>query len=204
MPDVQNKTEIQPYGEQGFTMVEVLVAMAILTVVMAGMLSFLFGTSRNWQSSQDTADALDNARIGINRMTREIRQSSNITTAQTDSVTFVANFGSGDETITYSFVPGDGADAGKVWRASSVSDSDSVLIDNVDNVTFSYYGSDYRCDTSNDGNITLTELQSCSSEPLSKIARVDINLQLRSGDDVREFVGQAWCRNCAVGGDSGG
>lgn len=181
--------------QNGFTMIEMLVSMAILTVIMTGMLSFLFGTSRNWQSTQDTANAVDNARIGLNRMTREIRQASRVTAADSASVTFVANFGSGEETITYRFEPGEGAEPGTVWRESTVAATDSVLIDGVSQVTFTYYGRDYHCDGDGDGTITYAELSSCSASPTSKIARVDINLQLLGGDDVREFVGQAWLRN---------
>lgn len=176
-------------------MIEMLVSMAILTVIMTGMLSFLFGTSRNWQSTQDTADAVDNARIGLNRMTREIRQATQVTAADSESVTFVANFGSGAETITYRFEAGEGAEPGSVWRESSVASTDSVLIENVSGTTFAYYGKDYRCDSNSDGTITYAELGSCNASPTTKIARVDINLQLFSGDDVREFVGQAWLRN---------
>ncbi|MHB0914465.1 MAG: PilW family protein [Thermoleophilia bacterium] len=183
-------------GQNGFTMIEMLVSMAILTVIMTGMLSFLFGTSRNWQSTQDTADAVDNARIGLNRMTRELRQASRVTAADSTSVVFVADFGSGAETITYRFEPGEGEEPGNVWRESTAAATDSVLIDNVSEVTFAYYGKDYRCDSNGDGTITYAELGSCSASPTAKIARVDINLRLFSGDAVREFVGQAWCRNC--------
>lgn len=188
----------EAFGQHGFTMVEVLVAMAILAVIMAGMLSFLFGTSRNWQSSQDTAEAVDNARIGLNRMTREIRQSTNVTSAASDSVTFVSDFGSGAETITYKFVPGAGSELGQVWRESSAAASDSVLVDKVDNANFDYYGSDYRCDTSGEGVVSYSELQACSSTPESLIARVDITLHIDSGDSSRMFVGQAWLRNRAT------
>ncbi|RJQ42840.1 MAG: prepilin-type N-terminal cleavage/methylation domain-containing protein [Gaiellales bacterium] len=197
MPDLKKKCKQRLEQDPGFTMVEVLVAMAILTVIMAGMLSFLFGTSRNWQSSQDTAEAIDNARIGLNRMTRELKQSSGIITAQPDTVTFEADFGSGTETITYRFEPGEGSEPGKIWRESSVADGDSILVGQVESVQFDYYGSDYRCDTNGDGVVTLAELNNCGGSAESKIARVDITLHLSAGDDVREFVGQAWCRNCA-------
>jgi prepilin-type N-terminal cleavage/methylation domain-containing protein len=183
------------HRQEGFSMVEMLVSMGILTVIMAGMLTFLLGTSRNWQSNQDTAETIDNARIGLNRMTREIRQSTNVTAAAADSVTFVADFGDGEETITYSYVEGEGSEPGQIWRASSVAASDSVLVEKVDDAVFDFYGSDYRCDSSGDGIVTYSELQNCDASPEALIARVDIALYLSSGDDTREFVGQAWLRN---------
>lgn len=176
-------------------MVEMLVAMAILSVVTLAMLTFLFGTSRNWQSGQESAEALDNARIGLNRMTRELRQSSNVTGASADSVTFVVDFGDGEETITYSYVAGSGEEPGVIWRESSAAASDSILVETVNDATFEYFGSDYRCDINNDGLVTFAELQDCDASPEAMIARVDISLFLDAGDSVREFIGQAWLRN---------
>jgi prepilin-type N-terminal cleavage/methylation domain-containing protein len=186
-------------GRQGgFTMIEVLVAMGILTVIMAGMLTFLLGMSRNWQSNQDAVDALDNARIGLNRMTRELRQSTNVTAATAESVTFMVDFGDGTETITLRYQEGDGTEPGQVWRESSAAAGDSILIDRVDDALFEFYGSDYRCDSSGDGIVTYAELQSCDASPEALVARVDITLYLDSGDSIREFVGQAWLRNRTI------
>lgn len=195
MPSTIGHIRSRLHRQQGFTLIEILVSLGILTVIMAAMLSFLFGTSRNWQSSQDTAEAVDNARIGLNRMTREIRQATNVTDAEPESVTFVTDFGSGPETITYRFEAGVGSDPGRIWRESSAAASDSVLVEQASSANFDYFGSDYRCDTSGDGIIAYSELQACSGTPEAMIARVDITLHLDSGDSVREFVGQAWLRN---------
>lgn len=180
--------------EDGFTIFEVLVSLSIFSVVMIAMLSFLLGTSRNWQSSQDSVDAIDNARLGLNRMTRELRQSSEITLAEADHVEFTVDFGNGPETVSYSFSPGDGG-SGSVIRTSYASGGEAVLMDNVISLHFEYYGSDYRCDPDNNGLVTLDELSACSEMPLAKIARVDISLTMDSGDVTKDFFGQAWLRN---------
>jgi prepilin-type N-terminal cleavage/methylation domain-containing protein len=184
--------------QRGFTLVEILVSIAILTVIMAGMFTFLWGTSKHWTTGRNLAEETDNARIGLNRMTRELKQSSQVTSAQSDQVSFRTNFGSGDETITYGFTPGEGGEPGKIWRSSSLSpDQRVVIINGVESYSFTFFGNDYKCDTQEPiGIITWGELQDCSTSPAAKIARVDISITLRSGNGAGEtFVEQAWLRN---------
>lgn len=184
-------------GEHGFTLVEMLVSISILTVIMAAMFSFLMGASEYWGSAQNSAEVTANARLGLNRMTREFKQASNVTAALTNEVSFTANFGTGAETITYGYAPGENDETGTVWRSSTTSPGQVTLINDVQSLQFTYYGSDYKCDTQiADGIITLSELEACSTSPASKIARVDIDLALRAGSDSsKTFVEQAWLRN---------
>lgn len=173
----------------------------ILSVLMAGAFLFLWGASSHWQTGQATADVNDNARLGLNRMTRELRQGTQVTAAQSNEVSFTVDFGAGDgvETVTYSFEPGVGGEPGKVFRSTSVGGGEVALMDNVESVGFTYYGNDYRCDDNADGEITYTELQDCSATPLAKIARVDIELTMKaSGGTSQVFFGQAWLRNRAA------
>ncbi|MHB9112705.1 MAG: prepilin-type N-terminal cleavage/methylation domain-containing protein [Thermoleophilia bacterium] len=183
--------------EHGFTLVEMLVSISILSVIMAGMFSFLWGASTHWSTAQSTAEATENARLGLNRMTRELKQSSNITSASADQVTFRANFGAGTETITYGHTPGSVGDTGTVWRSTSASPGELTLINDVESMQFTYYGNDYKCDIGiADGIVYWSELQACSTSPVTKIARVDISLILRAGNNSSQtFVEQAWLRN---------
>ncbi|MFA5809220.1 MAG: prepilin-type N-terminal cleavage/methylation domain-containing protein [Thermoleophilia bacterium] len=183
--------------EHGFTLIEMLVSISILTVIMAGMFAFLFGASRHWNTSQNQADMTENARLGLNRMTREIKQSSQITTAQINQITFTVNFGTGNETISYGFSAGEGGGPGTVWRDTSVSPGQVTLMENVDSMQFVYYGNDYKCDSNMNGEITyIPELQACSGNPTAYIARVDFILTMRAGNETGQtFVDQAWLRN---------
>lgn len=181
-------------AESGFTMIEMLVSIMILSVIMAAVFSFLWGASRYWQSGQDTADVTENARMGLNRMTRELKQSSQVTGATSSQISFNVDFGSGAESVTYGFTPGtDGP--GYVWRTSN-SGPQVVQINEVSNAQFVYYGNDYRCDSDGNGVVTWTELQACGTGPESKISRVDIVLTMQAGNEPEQtFVGQAWLRN---------
>lgn len=185
--------------EEGFTLIELLVSIGIFSVIMAGMFSFLWGVSAHWQTGQDIADATENARLGLNRMTRELRQASVVTAADSTSVSFNVDFGEGQETITYSYTPGSEADGvanGTIWRTSTASADDVALIDGVESVQFSYFGNNYRCDANNDGVISESEIYDCSDTPLSEIAEVDIDLVMNAGNRTsKTFDAQAWLRN---------
>ncbi len=184
-------------SEQGFTLVELLVSISILTVIMIGMIAFMWSASSYWRSGQSIANMTDNARLGLNRMTRELRQASIVETAQTNLLSYKVDFGGGQEIITYGFSAGDSGQSGYVWRSTSaVPGEQLVLVEDVDFMQFSYFGNDYKCDTNNDGITTWAELQACSTTPVSKVARVDISLTLKAGEDGSQtFVDQAWLRN---------
>lgn len=182
--------------ENGFTLIEMLVSISILTVIMAGMFAFLFGASRHWNTGQNAADMTENARLGLNRMTREVKQASQVMTAQSDQVAFRVNFGTYNETVTYGFTPGTGGEPGTIWRDTTASPGQVTLVNDVSSVQFIYYGSDYLCDSNKDGVIPFSELQACSGSPMLKITRVDIVLNMTAGgESTQTFVGQAWLRN---------
>jgi prepilin-type N-terminal cleavage/methylation domain-containing protein len=185
-------------GQQGFSMIEILVSISILSVIMAAMLTFLWGASSHWDTGKNLAEMTDNARIGLNRMTRELKQSSQVTEAQTTQVSFKVNFGTGEETITYGYTAGAPGQTGVVWRSTTAAPGQQVtLINDVQSMQLTYYGNDYKCDTQTvDGTVTWSELVACSSTPAAKIARVDFSLTLKSGKESSQtFVEQAWLRN---------
>lgn len=184
--------------DQGFTLIEMLVSISIFTVIMAAMFAFLWGASIHWNTAQSSAEVTDNARLGLNRMTRELKQAINVTSAQTSQISFTDNFGTGVETITYGFTPGSTGHPGSMWRSTSTASGQQMtLVNDVQSMQFSYFGNDYKCDTGiADGIVTWSELQSCSASPASKIARVDISLTLATdSENGQTFVEQAWLRN---------
>jgi prepilin-type N-terminal cleavage/methylation domain-containing protein len=194
MAESMKSTKSLASRQTGFTMIEMLVSITVLSVVMIGMFSFLWGASTYWRNGEDSADLTENARQGLNRMTRELNQASVVTVAGTAQVSFSVDFGDGQQTIAYGY--GDGTEgSGLIWR--SVNGGEQLtLINNVGSVSFDYYGNDYRCDSDNDSQVTYSELALCQTDPLSHIARVDVNLDMRSGSNpTQSFVAQSWLRN---------
>ncbi len=181
--------------ESGFTLIEILVTLMVFTVVMTGMFGFLWGVTHNWRTGKDSADVTENARQGLNRMTRELMQASQVTEADPTRVSFAVNFGDGWQTITYAFQPSANGSPGTIWRSSSTAPGQSTLINGVDHVQFAYYGNDFRCDANGDGVIDYSEILGCGGS-VAMIARVDIQLTLSAGNSApQSFVQQSWLRN---------
>lgn len=183
-------------GQGGFTLIEILVSMLIFSVVMTAMMAFLWGVSSYWQKGKDMADINDNARSGLNRMTREIRQASVVTIADDTRIAFNADFGSGQENISYWFNAGSNGAAGSVWREDKLNGlgPQLVLFNNVNSMTFTFYGNDYKCDANQNGLVNFQEIMACGGD-LQKIARVDISIGMKAGSSTQTFVDQAWLRN---------
>ena len=59
--------------EQGFTLVELLVAMVLMTIVLGGVLTTFDGFNSNQQKTTQRAEAQEGARMSIGRLTRDMR-----------------------------------------------------------------------------------------------------------------------------------
>jgi prepilin-type N-terminal cleavage/methylation domain-containing protein len=59
---------------KAFTLVELLVAMAILAMMMASMFSMLSGSMAAWQSGNKRIEAAQNARVGLNLIASDLRR----------------------------------------------------------------------------------------------------------------------------------
>src|SRR6185436_19951414 len=76
--------------ERGFTLAELLTAFAVLGLVLAGISVLQRSALQTYVTGSNTTEAQQNARVVLERMAREIRQSSAaITAATATSLTFV-------------------------------------------------------------------------------------------------------------------
>jgi len=66
--------------QKGFTLVEVLVAMAIFSIAVILIFSIYFTSQKFYQKTETKAEILQNARVVLERMTRELRQTQDIIT----------------------------------------------------------------------------------------------------------------------------
>ena len=136
----------------GFTLIELMVAMAIALILLAAVVSLFMGLSKSYTRQNAAADVQQVARAGVDFMAQSIRMAGldpaqtddfRITVATETSISFAAdldldgNLG-GTETITYS-LSGD--------ELQSSLGGGVTLVENVDNsngpgLTFTYLAAD--------------------------------------------------------------
>ncbi len=74
--------------QRGYTLAELLTAMAVLGLLLAGLLLTLQEGQTAYQYGAGRAEVQQNARVALDRMLRELRSASTITTSSASAVTF--------------------------------------------------------------------------------------------------------------------
>ena len=77
-------------GEAGMTLIEVLVAIVMGTIVVGGATEMMISALRDQPKQQKQAENIDTARYELERMTRELRNGVSVTSSASNSVSFVA------------------------------------------------------------------------------------------------------------------
>jgi prepilin-type N-terminal cleavage/methylation domain-containing protein len=65
-------------NQKGFSLIEMMVAMAVLGLIVLGLVTFFTGGTRSWVTGQHQLEAQRNARLSMDRMVKEIREGKNI------------------------------------------------------------------------------------------------------------------------------
>lgn len=78
--------------EAGFTLIEVLVAMALFAVISVGFYQVMFATSSGATRSQSAARVSEEARLGLNRLVRDTREAADLTSATATSYRIEIDF----------------------------------------------------------------------------------------------------------------
>jgi competence protein ComGC len=89
------------HAEDGFTLVELLIAAAASVVLLGGVLSMLTSSQRIENRDTEWALTMQEGRAGLSRMTREIRQASSVFSAGGSSIDFAATFEGQKKEIYY-------------------------------------------------------------------------------------------------------
>jgi len=110
-------------NRKGFSLIEMMVSLGILSLIIIGLVTFFSGGTRSWVTGQYQLEAQRNARFAIDRMVKEIREADSINDNSTsDNISFHSPF-NGD--IIYHYNSGDKA----IYRQKN--GNSSILIDNV-------------------------------------------------------------------------
>src|SRR5262245_344027 len=87
-------------ARSGMTLVEVLIAIGLSSLVLAALASFSFYSSRSFVAMGNYVDLDHYSRTAIDHMSQEIRQTRGLTSFSTNSLTFLDADGT-DLTYTY-------------------------------------------------------------------------------------------------------
>lgn len=74
-PGTEDRGRSLVTDESGLTLVELMIVMVLIGIISGGLLALLIDSQKLFAVSQHFAESQDHARIGIDRMSKDIRQS---------------------------------------------------------------------------------------------------------------------------------
>lgn len=110
-------------NKKGFSLIEMMVVVVILGLIVLGLVTFFTGGAKSWVAGQSQLTAQRNARQAMDRMVREIREASEITTKNDTEIIFDTPWVTG---ITYELL------------SNTINRNNIPLINNVSNLDFDY------------------------------------------------------------------
>ncbi|MCL6449092.1 MAG: prepilin-type N-terminal cleavage/methylation domain-containing protein [Armatimonadetes bacterium] len=155
----------QPGGQSGFTLIELVVAVSLFTLVIGAALSLYQQGVLAWQRGEKGVDVQENLRLGLDRMSRELRTATALQAANGNLITFKTAYDN-NKTVSYYY------DAAKGQLMRKVNGGSNPLASCVTGLTFKYY------------NQYSNELPAPVSDPdeIGKITLVRITLEGKKGD----------------------
>lgn len=167
--------------DDGFTLIELLVSMGLFAILTTVLFSVVLSSANTFTSVRQSTDLNEQARLVLNRMSREMRQAQKIVSVtQPDGdpcfstnpvsctnvrIVFDVDF-NGDgvittststdpEELTYRY---DGVNQQLFLEATGF--SQPILSSNVTAFKLTYTSSNYKCDANKDGTVSWQELDS--------------------------------------------
>ena len=163
-------------GESGFTLVELAVSMAVMGVLLAVISTTVTGSKKSADTVRQVNNLNEEARLALNRISRELRQASEVTSVALDDgatgLTFGVDFnGNGvldsstadPERLTYRW------DGSRILLSAADTAGSTVtqpiLSGEVSAFRLDYRSSKYEYDCNGDGVTTWQELDAASCGP---------------------------------------
>ena len=69
---------ISSFRQKGFSLIEMMIVVAILGIIILGLVTFFTGGTKSWVAGQSQLEAQRNARQAMDQMVREIRKGRNV------------------------------------------------------------------------------------------------------------------------------
>ena len=211
--------------DAGATLVEMLVAMVLFSVLGSVLMASFLASKTATQSARETHDLNEEARVAMNRISRELRQASAITAVSApdgkQSITFQVDFngngtidasGADPEVLTYTF------DGSRILLTANDTTgtpvTQPILSGKVSQFELDYFSSDYRrdCTSPKDGKSNWRELDAytttCTARgsaghtpgaldatELAEIDIVTIRMRVLEGTRAQDYRTQIDMRN---------
>jgi Tfp pilus assembly protein PilX len=87
--------------EGGWSLIELMLTCVLLIIVMGGTLSLLDTSAKIAPQEQERANAIRDAQVGLARMTRELRQATQVISATASTVSVKVPVAGVSQTVTY-------------------------------------------------------------------------------------------------------
>ena len=118
--------------EQGFTLIEIVVTIVITGIIAYIFLNFFSLGTDSYTLIETRSDVLQDERIVLDRMVREIRQAATITITSATDISFTYDDDSDGINETYRYCLASGN-----LRRTIDAAGDTLILDNVSSLTFS-------------------------------------------------------------------
>jgi len=170
-------------GVEGFTLVELMIAMAVGGIVMAAVMTSFLSQHRSYLAQDDVVEMQQNVRVAMDMLTRDIRSAGYdptetglgiIPTSDSQTLTFERydDVGNVVETIRYTLYSAFGGTVSAIGRARGIGGGALInqpLAENISQLEFQYLDKD--------GNVTATlaDIRSIQVSILAVASRSDQN-----------------------------
>lgn len=115
--------KINRIGYKGFTLIELMVVVTILSFIILGLVTFFTGGARSWISGQNQLKAQREARIAVDRMVKEIREANKVD-GHENEITVSYPSALGGENVTFSL----DIDSNSVKRNNAITLLDHISV----------------------------------------------------------------------------
>jgi prepilin-type N-terminal cleavage/methylation domain-containing protein len=212
----------RPARDGGLTLVELLVAMALLGLLGALVISVALAMQRNTTNAQANGDLLHETRLAMERLTRELRQAGRIDevelaagTASAIGITFFADFdndrvadldAADPEVLTYRYTPGTGQLTLTVNDAAGNVTVTPILASRVTAFALELHSSLWQHDRNGDGIVGWAELDATplpvgnqngvpDGAELALIDSVVVSMTVQDGPRNQSYRTEVYFRN---------
>lgn len=197
---MSNRIRLRMASDAGVTLIEMLIGFFIFAILTTLAFTTVMNGASNLKAVRQTTDLNEEARLVLNRMSRELREASAITAAQNPdasnpdgsqrvcgtspspcfdpradvSVTFEVDFNRNGAIEPLAADPERITYrydyANRRLLLQTATETTPILAGNVSAFKLSYRSSDYKCDVNSNGDVTWQELESASSPPCPALA----------------------------------